>query len=514
MKKTLLILLFVFGFVEIIFAQQCKRNLIFCFSIADTTTFSTNTRVADVILKSGEKTLFKEIVFVGDKLTIGKTLPNDSLLSLQIKPYRGFYSEIKCEKEVFQTVFAKKVKEINDTVFVDLKTDTNNTYQYLYYSLDDKTNKPYRIPALAQCSDGTLLALSDHRPCWGDIGFGEVDIKIRSSNDYKNWTPERFVADGKGGEKNIFECGFGDVAIVADKESNEVLVMCVAGRQVFSSANKNNHNFMARVRSNDSGKTWLNPEDVTSMFMNVKGEYKPILPETYSMFFASGRIVQSNIFKKKNSKYYRLYASLLTKSANGNDNYVVYSDDFGESWRLLGGVCVKGGDEAKVEELNDGSIVVSSRKPHGRFFNIFTFSDIEKAKGEWQTEVCSNEIKNGISVGANSCNGELLKVKAINSQSGEKCNLLLQSLPTGDNRENVTIFFKQLDNNIKYTPTLLAENWQKGLQISDRLSAYSTMILLNNGKIGFLFEEEPNDYSIVYSSFSIEEITNGLYRAD
>jgi sialidase-1 len=250
------------------------------------------------------------------------------------------------------------------------------------------------------------------------------------------------------------------------------------------------------------------------MFMNVKGEYKPILPETYSMFFASGRIVQSNIFKKKNSKYYRLYASLLTKSANGNDNYVVYSDDFGESWRLLGGVCVKGGDEAKVEELNDGSIVVSSRKPHGRFFNIFTFSDIEKAKGEWQTEVCSNEIKNGISVGANSCNGELLKVKAINSQSGEKCNLLLQSLPTGDNRENVTIFFKQLDNNIKYTPTLLAENWQKGLQISDRLSAYSTMILLNNGKIGFLFEEEPNDYSIVYSSFSIEEITNGLYRAD
>ena len=50
------------------------------------------------------------------------------------------------------------------------------------------------------------------------------------------------------------------------------------------------------------------------------------------------------------------------------------------------------------------------------------------------------------------------------------------------------------------------------MQISDRLSAYSTMILQNDGKIGFLFEEEPNDYCIVYTSLSIEEVTNGLYK--
>ena len=38
------------------------------------------------------------------------------------------------------------------------------------------------------------------------------------------------------------------------------------------------------------------------------------------------------------------------------------------------------------------------------------------------------------------------------------------------------------------------------------------MILQQNGKIGFLYEEEPGDYSIVYTSLDIEQITLGLYE--
>lgn len=516
MKRVFLFfVLVIFSFVsKYSFAEKNEKVLAFYFSIADSTTFSTNERVADVVLKIGNKKLFNETVFVGDELTIGNSFPNDSLISLQIKTYRGFVCEIRNGEEKLKTTFTKKVIEMKDTVFIDLKIDESNRYQYLYYSLDEKTNKPYRIPALAQTFEGTLLAVSDHRPCWADIGFGEVDLKIRTSKDYKNWSEERFIADGFGGEENVFECGFGDVAIVADRESDEVLIMCVAGRQAFPSATKEKHNFMARIRSKDGGKSWGKAEDVTSMFMNVKGMYQPILPKVYSMFFASGRILQSKIFKAKSSKYYRLYASLLTNSANGHDNYVVYSDDFGQSWNLLGDICVKGGDEAKVEELSDGSIVVSSRKSHGRFFNIFTFTDIETAKGYWQTAVCSNEVNGGISVGANSCNGELLKVRVINNQTNKECDLLLQSLPTGDNRKDVTIFFKELVDNKKYTPTTLAEDWSKGIQVSDRLSAYSTMILQRDNKVGILFEEEPNDYCIVYTSFTIEQITKGLYRVD
>lgn len=512
MKKNILLLFCVFFLTETTFAQE-KKTLVLSFDIEKTTTYSTNTRVADVYLKSGDDKLFSQTISFTDDLTqMSYSLPYSSVITLSAKTYRGFICEIKNGGEIFESLENKFVKEIADTIFLSFKVDESNKYQYLYYSLDDKTNKPYRIPALAQTIDGTLLAVSDHRPCWADIGFGEVDIKIRSSKDYKTWTEERFIADGNGDERNVFECGFGDAAIVADRESDEVLIMCVAGRQAFPSATKDKHNFMARIRSSDGGKTWNAAEDVTSMFMNVEGKYKPILPEVYSMFFASGKIVQSKVYKAKGSKYYRLYASLLVNSEEWHDNYVVYSDDFGETWKLLGGLCVDGGDEAKVEELSDGSIVVSSRKQHGRFFNIFSFTNIAKAKGKWAKQVVSHEIKGGISVGANACNGELLKVRCLNASNGKECDVLLQSLPTGDNRTNVTIFFKELEDGVKYTPVSLAENWTKGLEVSNRLSAYSTMILQADGKIGFLYEEGPNDYCIVYVPLSVEEITNGLYR--
>lgn len=501
-----------FTFLTLSLISQNERVLTFCFDLPNTTCLATNTRVADVSLKLNNEKIFSKTLKVGERIEpISHSFPKSSLITLSAMVYRGFDFEQEKNSNSLKTFENMVVENLPDTIRISFVVDKENQYQYLYYSLDENTNKPYRIPALAQTLDGTLLAVSDHRPCWADIGFGEVDIKLRSSKDYLNWNEAMFIADGIGGEKNIFECGFGDAAIVADRESDEVLIMCVAGRQAFPSADAKNHNFMARIRSLDGGKTWNKPEDVTSMFMNVQGEYKPILPEIYSMFFASGKIIQSKIFKAKNSKYYRLYASLLTNSASGHDNYVVYSDDFGASWHLLGGVCVKGGDEAKVEELSDGSILISSRKPNGRFFNIFTFSNIAKAKGRWAEQVVSSEVKNGIKVGANSCNGELLLVRCIDKSNGKQCEVLLQSLPTKDNRSHVTIFFKKLKENEKYTPTTLAQDWQKGLEVSDRLSAYSTMILQKDGKIGFLYEEGPNDYCIVYSSFTIEQITNGLF---
>ena len=40
---------------------------------------------------------------------------------------------------------------------------------------------PYRIPAIAVNRRGELIAVSDYRPCGGDIGFGKVDLRYRIS---------------------------------------------------------------------------------------------------------------------------------------------------------------------------------------------------------------------------------------------------------------------------------------------------------------------------------------------
>ena len=49
---------------------------------------------------------------------------------------------------------------------------------------------------------------------------------------------------------------------------------------------------------------------------------------------------------------------------------------------------------------------------------------------------------------------------------------------------------------------------------SDCGSAYSTMILQKDGRVGFLYEEEPGWYNIVYAPLTIETITGGLYTID
>lgn len=413
--------------------------------------------------------------------------------------------------------------------------DAANKYQYLFYSNDPVMGKPYRIPAIAVNREGTVLAVTDHRPGGNDVGFAEVDIKIRRSDDYVNWTDEEFIANGTGTGRdfngswvnNVFEYAFGDAAIVADRESDEVLVMCVGGKQAFPYATATSHNYVARLCSHDGGVTWDDPENLTAMFMEISQMamenpegYEPVLPEAYSMFYGSGRILQSRMFKKEGSRYYRLYAALLVRevlpgaSGASHNNHVVYSDDFGATWHTLGGVAVPGGDEAKVEELPDGTIVISSRKSYGRYFNIFTFTNIAAGEGNWSTAVASHAQTGGIAFGANACNGELLKVPVIRKSNGVKCDIMLQSIPTGNSREKVAVYFKEMDYSKAYTPTTFAQNWTKGMEVSDRGSAYSAMTVQADGRIGFFYEEEPNGYCMVYVPLTIEEITNGMYGID
>ena len=489
--------------------------------------YETNTRIAEVAISvngtTGNSRWTKESVLTKQDyyLPVGATF---SMTAATV--YHGWEVDFNGATGIPEQVLPEEGYHAT----VNISVDTDNAYQYLFYSNDPVMNRPYRIPAIAVNRQGTVLAVTDHRPGGNDVGFAEVDIKIRRSEDYVNWTEEEFVVNGTGSGRevngtwvnNVFEYAFGDAAIVADRESDEVLIMCVGGKQSFPGGTATSHNYVAKLKSHDGGLTWDEPHNLTAMFMevsqmameNIEG-YTPILPEAYSMFYGSGRILQSRIFKKEDSQYYRIYAALLVREPyNGgvsHNNHVVYSDDFGDTWHTLGGVAVPGGDEAKVEELPDGTIVISSRKSYGRYFNIFTFTDIATGQGKWATSVASHNQTGGIAFGANACNGELIKIPVIRKNDGIKCDIMLQSVPTGDKREKVTIYYKEMNYSKAYTPMTFAQNWTKGLQVTDRGSAYSTMTVQADGRIGFFYEEEPNGYCMVYVPLTIEEITGGAY---
>lgn len=372
---------------------------------------------------------------------------------------------------------------------------------------------PYRIPAFGQLPDGRVVALSDYRPCGMDIGFGQVDIHVRvSSRNRKNWDDEFVLVEGTGVPATV-DCGFGDPAMVVDRETGEILVMMVCGNTIYyyESTNRQNPNRVACMRSSDGGKTWTPWEEVTEDIYTLFDESSHGCVQ--SCFFSSGKIAQSRIVKK--GSHYRLYHAL---AARPNGNRVIYSDDFGRTWAVLGGkdaIPVPYGDEAKCEELPDGSVVVSSRTMGGRYFNVFKYSDVETSEGTWDRPVYSGPENNGCVALENACNGEILMVPSRNAESGEDVTLALQSIPLGPQRQAVGIYYKEVTG--EETSAQLASDWCGPFRVTEKPSAYSTMIQLRNKDIAFYYEEcdslRTYGYDMVYRELAIEEITEGKYRS-
>ena len=201
----------------------------------------------------------------------------------------------------------------------------------------DAYGVPYRIPAITTTKKGHLIAVADRRYCGFDIGFGRIDMVARTSrNNGHTWSADTVIQRGSGID-GADDCGYGDAAIVADRNSKRVLCMSVTGCTPYIKGTRARPNRIARWYSPDGGRSWTKAEDVTNTFYAM-------LPNTRTMFIGSGRIMQSRVVKK--DKYYRLYCSVLTRTQMGDKdvacNYVLYSDDFGQTWAVLGGTTLDG----------------------------------------------------------------------------------------------------------------------------------------------------------------------------
>lgn len=392
----------------------------------------------------------------------------------------------------------------------------------ILYNSSNTKKAPYRIPAIVTMSNGKILAISDYRPGGNDVGNGgEVDIYARISNDngatwsgddntpHDNTSNIIKVADGTS------SLAYGDAAVAAHSETGDVLVLCVGGNSTkFTSATTSTTNYYTYMfRSSDYGRTWSSA-NVTSTFKGSTSLLKN--KKVCSMFFASGRLLVSKHTPG------RVYGAILTREYNSgysNYNYVFYTDDFGQSWSMLGSdYAISGADEAKLEELPNGDILISSRTSGGRNFNIYSTS----------TQSWGTQQKVDFTDG-NATNGELMiyrGVYKVGETTGATYDIMLQSLPTASNRAKVSVFYRPVENK-QYSVSEIASGWVKGIEVYDGNSAYSAMTIMPNGEIGFLYEKDyyssnsgdnPNSScakggtaNIVFLPLTVEEITGGAY---
>ncbi len=402
--------------------------------------------------------------------------------------------------------------------------DDNQTRRELYIKPDTKCI-PFRIPAIATASNGDLVTVCDYRFSREDIGVvlnGRIDLVYRTSkNNGKKWGKTYLLAEGKGeASPNFMNVAFGDPAIVSDRESSQMMVLSCAGNVSYIKGTRHHHQAIARFYSGDYGNTWSEPVDISESIYE-QFDNSPLGPAN-SMFVASGRILQSRYIKM--GRFYRLYCAVLVQPVKGSwMNFVLYSDNFGGDWRVLGGVDVspipRQADEAKVEELPDGSVLISSRIGGGRQFNIFKYSDVASGKGQWGEMAMSGAANRGVESKNNACNGELMLLPARRVSDGKDVYLLLQSVPFGPQRTNVGIYYKTLESEADYaSPAKIAADWEGSYQVTKLGSAYSTMSWQKNNRLAFFYEEETyspwtgGGYTLVYENFSIEELTDGKYE--
>ncbi len=400
---------------------------------------------------------------------------------------------------------------------------------------NNSTSVTYRIPAITTAKNGTVLAVTDSRHTgMGDIGAGRIDLFLsRSTDNGATWSnPDvlrdasgNAVAQGIGKDNNVNandrrNAGYGDAAIVADRESNDVILLSASGQVGFFGSTRNTPIAVARWYSHDNGTTWTQPDDITDQIYSLfDGADKSPRGKVEALFFGSGRIVQSH--RVKVGTHYRLYAVVVGRntSPNVHANWVLYSDDFGKNWNVLGKGTIpavpENADEPKAEELPDGSVLVSSRVGGGRYFNIYRFTDVKTGEGKWGN-VAYSRLKKASS---NACNGEVMVVPVQKRATGEKLYLALQSVPFGpSSRTNVGINYKPLAAATDFdTPANFSNNWEGTHEASRIGSAYSTMTWQNDNTLGFLYEEETfrtagqGGYTIVYKNYSIEQITDSVY---
>ncbi len=327
------------------------------------------------------------------------------------------------------------------------------TTRSLVFNMGDFGSRFYRIPGLALAKDGAIIAVADRRiETMSDLP-GKIDVVARRSTDNgRTWSQYIMVAehDSTG--------GYGDPAIVTDRRNGNIIVISTHGNGLWQQT----PGHISISRSVDNGLTWLPPVDINPQILTTDSLGKQPI-KCCSAFASSGRALQL-----KNG---RIIFALVTRQpgVEGFPVYAVYSDDSGHTWHVSKNPATLDGDESKIVELPDGTLLMSIRNRwgEGRYDGKRIFSRSTNHGRTWSAPQPGT-------LHASACNGSIIRYRHDGN------DVLLHSVPApGAYRENVTIYMSS-DNGINWVPTH---------RVVRAPSAYSEMLQLSDGSLGIITEE-------------------------
>ncbi len=331
-------------------------------------------------------------------------------------------------------------------------------------------NNYYRIPTLIQLTNGDLLAFADKRiGNIGDVNKAPIEtVYKRSKDNGKTWSNEVRISPSTS---DRFK-SYGDGAYAVDRKTGNIICLVVGDIGFLESTPEK----PARTRliiGRNNGKDWSpQPIDITDQIYGANCK-DPERRTWHGLFATSGNGVQL-----RNGRI--MFVLNVRKSAAVSPlyNHVLYSDDGGATWNVSKGAPgikknrSRGGSEAKIVELNDGTLLMAIR-PEGiyqRFFAKSTDNGETWSEMEPQREMSSS-----------ASNGDIIYYTSTNN-GWDKNRILtmFDSRPwsgAGTGPGNPMLYYSYDEG----------KTW-KGKQVHSGDAGYSSLSILKDGSIGILAE--------------------------
>ncbi len=347
-----------------------------------------------------------------------------------------------------------------------------NVHSYPFLPRDNGS-RVYRIPAMVVANDGSIVVACDKRyERHTDIGGGHViDIVVRRSTDGgRTWGEPVVVA--KGDNSNDLTCGYGDPTLLKLANGTLVCTSCV-GNLGFG---KGLVRFMVS-KSADNGQSWSEPVDVvTAGTLTIK-------PSIGDFFITSGHGILTND---------GVMMYLVVSKLNGaNTNFVIYSTDGGEHWTIDDTVVYNRGDEAKLAQLNDGTLIASIRQGEERGFNFgsYTKNDDGTLSFTWGEQYQNTQLHNG-----GAANNQDIFYYQRETVTGNT-DVIFHSMTTGQHA-NLKLYYS----------TDKGANWTEFLTVQTKGTRYVTMEHSgseeNPGSLYLFFEDQSLNNSGDYTDYN------------
>lgn len=410
----------------------------------------------------------------GDVVVSGQNVEDGTLINITATPAANYLlKEIKVNGVAISG--SSFVVNGSTTVSATFERDPSAPLKTVVFDMYESGSKYYRIPAIETAADGSIIAVADKRGASNSDLPNTISVVAKRSTDGgQTWSNAVTIAEGNSSTGKTY----GDPAIVLDKTTGNLVCVFAGDTGFFVSTKTSRAGFYVSI-SSDNGLTWSAPRSITDQIYQSSW---------YGAFAASGSLLQTESGRLMFVANTRLSSAQYVTQVY---EFVCVSDDGGQTWSVINNnsrVPSDGqGNESKLVECSDGSLIMSIRSSGHRRLSRSTDGGVT-----WSDAVSNNDLPEP------SCNGDIIAYPSLDGQSR-----LLHTLPADASaRNDVTVFLSYDDG----------QTWPVSRLLVEGSSAYSSLTVLPDGRIGCLTEEGvagEDGYRLSFYSFDLNWLTNG-----